>query len=116
MELLRKIKKSNLKSLRMKGDIVLKNISKLSDKCRKCSYFDECNNKRMVACVISEYKPNRASTTVTMTTPLSQHLKRVENPITINMGECGTINTSLEEIAEKLKKDFYKHLNCSFNR
>lgn len=102
--------------LRMKGDIVLKNISKLSDKCRKCSCFDKCNNRRMVACAIAEYKPNVASTMSSTAAPISQHLKRVENPITINMGEYGTINTSLEEISEKLKKDFYEYLNCSFNR
>lgn len=70
----------------------------------------------MVACAMKEYKPNMASATVPTATPLSQPVKRVEHPITINMGESGIINTSLEEIAEKLKKDFYKHLNCSFNR
>ncbi len=99
-----------------KGDILLKTISKLSDRCRKCSYLDECNNKRMVACTITEYKPNMSSTTVPMSTPISQPVKSVENPITINMGESGTINTSLEEIADRLKKDFYNLLNCSFNR
>ncbi len=93
----------------------MKTISKLSDECRKCSYLDECNNKRMAACAIEEYKPNMDSATVLTAIPLSQPVKRID-PITINMGESGTINTSLEEIAEKLKKDFYKHLNCSFNR
>lgn len=94
----------------------MKTISKLSDKCRKCLYIDDCNNKRMVACAIEEYKPNMASAAVSITTPLSQPVRRVEHPITINMGESGTINTSIEEIAENLKRDFYKYLNCSFNR
>ncbi len=94
----------------------MKTISKLSDKCIKCLYLDECNNKRMVACAIEEYKPNMASATVPTAIPFSQPVKRIEHTITINMGESGIINTSLEEIAEKLKKDFYKHLNCSFNR
>ena len=99
-----------------KGDILLKTISKLSDECRKCSYLDKCNNKRMVVCAMEEWKPNMADVVAPTITPLSQPMLRIEHPITINMGEYGTMNTSLEEIAEKLKKDLYKNLNCSFNR
>ncbi|MEG2289937.1 MAG: hypothetical protein RSA29_02715 [Clostridium sp.] len=81
-----------------KGDILLKNISKLSDKCRKCLNIDKCNNKKMVGCAV----------VVPMITQHSQPVMRAEHTISINMGEY-------EEIAEKLKKDLYKNLYCSFN-
>lgn len=94
----------------------MKTISKLSDECRKCSYLDNCDNNRMVVCAMEEWKPNMADVVAPTITPLSQPMLRIEHPITINMGEYGTMNTSLEEISEKIKKDFYKNLNCSFNR
>lgn len=94
----------------------MKTISKLSDKCKKCPHVNNCGNKRMVACALPEYKSNRVDAIAPTTMPHAQPISRIENPITINMGEYGTINTSLEEIAEKIKKDLYKNLNCSFNK
>lgn len=94
----------------------MRTISKLSDKCKKCSHVSDCNNKRMVACAMEEFKPNMTNATAPKTMSLSQPMLKAEHPITINMGDYGTINTSLEEIAEKLKRDFYKNFNCSFNR
>lgn len=88
-------------------------ISKMSDECKKCPHVNDCDNKRMV-CAMIECKPNTADTTTSVTMPHTQSMIRVEHPITINMGEYGTINTSHEEVSEKLKKDFYKNLNCSF--
>lgn len=94
----------------------MKTISKLYDKCKKCPHVNNCDNKRMVACALTEYKPNRIDAIAPITMPYAQPISRIENSITINMGEYGTINTSLEEIAEKIKNDFYKNLNCSFNK
>ena len=94
----------------------MKTISKLSDKCKKCSYSNECKDKRMVLCAMKEWKPSASDAINSMVAPFSQPVIRVEHPVTINMKEYGTINTSLEEITENLKRDFYKYLNCSFNR
>lgn len=92
-------------------------ISKLSEKCKKCPNVQSCNNKRMEACALAEMpKLNAVNTTVPAAMSLTQPMLRINHPITINMGEYGVINTSTEEIAEKLKEDFYKNLNRSFNR
>lgn len=91
-------------------------ISKLSDECKKCLHVNDCNNKRMVACAMREWKPNAVNATASITMPPVQPMLKIEHPIKINMGEYGSVNTSLEEIAEKLKKDFYKNLNCTFDR
>lgn len=95
---------------------MVQTISKLSDECKKCPHVNDCDNKRMVACAMRELKPNIVDATAPITMPLAQPMWRIEHPITINMGEYGAIDTSLEEIAEKLKKDFYKNLNCSFSK
>jgi len=90
-------------------------ISKLSDKCKKCQHVNDCDDKRMMACSIAESsQPNSVGLSNIM--PMTQPLARKHTPITINIGENGTINTSMEEIAEKIKKNLYKNLNCSFNK
>jgi hypothetical protein len=100
----------------LNGGVILQAISKLSDECKKCSHVDDCDNKRMVACAMKEWKPIIADAAAPITMPLVQPMVRVEHPITINMGEFGTINTSREEIVESIKKSIYKSLNCSFSR
>lgn len=91
-------------------------LSKLHKKCNKCKHNDFCDNKRMMACEIAELpKSNMMSLSSHNTESLSQPLSIPHTPITINIGECGTINTSLEEIQKQLKKDFYKDLNIWCN-
>lgn len=95
----------------------MSSLSKLYEKCNKCKEKDSCDNKIMITCGISELpKSNMMSLSIPNTEPLAQPLLIPNTPITINMGECGTINTSLEEIQEKLKREFYKDLNigCTY--
>lgn len=91
-------------------------LTKLHEKCNKCKYKDSCDNKRMIACEIAELpKSNMMSSCVPNTEPLAQPLLIPNTPITINMGKYGTINTSLEEVQEQLKREFYKNLNIGCN-
>ena len=91
-------------------------LSKLHEKCNKCKYKESCDNKRMMTCEIAELpKSNMMSLSSHNAKSLSQPLLVPHTPITINMGKYGTINTSLEEIQEQLKKDFYKDLNIWSN-
>lgn len=95
----------------------MQTISKLSDECQKCPHVNDCGNKRMVACAMREFEPNIAvEVKAPITMPIAHPMLKIEHSITINMGEYGTINTSLEKIAEKLKEDLYKNFNCSFNK
>jgi hypothetical protein len=92
-------------------------ISKLSGECKKCPHVNDCDDKRMVACAMAEM-PQQAmkESMAPVMAPVMQPMLRISHPITINMGEYGTIETSIEEMTEKLKKDLYKNLNCSFNK
>lgn len=86
-------------------------LSKMHKRCKKCKYKNICDNKRMVACNIAEIPPaNMISDTANNMSPYGQPLMRKYTPITINMGEFGKIETSLEEISESLTKDLYKKL------
>lgn len=81
----------------------MQTLSKLSDQCKKCPHVDNCDNKRMVACAMSDYKqPMVEPRTVNINVPAMQPILR---------------DASLQaQIAEQLKKDFYKvNFNiCSF--
>lgn len=95
-------------------------LSKLSDECKKCSNVKTCNNKRMAMCAVSEMaKQTAANLTAPLTSPLAAPIARPYTPITINIGEYGTIDTSLEEIKEKIAKSFMINsinMNCNSNK
>lgn len=95
-------------------------ISRLAEKCKKCPHMEYCNDKRMEACAFIEM-PEKASINCTapFTSSLMAPVARTHNPIIINMGNYGTLNTSLEDIQKKLAKRFYENafnINCNFNR
>lgn len=76
-------------------------LSKLHNKCKKCKYKDDCNNKRMVACGVMTLSP--ASQTV-----------NPDMPTSINLGNTQT-GTSLEEdINKQLEKGLSKGF-CAFD-
>ncbi|SMB95415.1 hypothetical protein SAMN00017405_0397 [Desulfonispora thiosulfatigenes DSM 11270] len=94
-------------------------LSKICDECKNCKNKDACNNKRMVACALAEMsKPNLESRTMPNTAPLRQPFTRKHTPITIKMGEYGNINTSMEEINNKISQQINKgfQINCAFNK
>lgn len=98
----------------------MSSISKLSKKCRKCHNVKSCSNKRIEACAFIKLPEKLSNACIApSTSPLMAPVARVRNPVTIKMGDYGTINTSLEEIKEKIEKQFYGNafdVNCSFNK
>nr|DAW04384.1 MAG TPA: hypothetical protein [Caudoviricetes sp.] len=87
-------------------------LSKMHKRCKKCKYKNICDNKRMVACNIAEIPQTNMMRDININNcvPNGKPLIRKYTPITINMGEFGKIETSLEEISESLTKDLYKKL------
>ncbi len=88
------------------------NLSKMHKRCKKCKYKNICDNKRMVPCNIAEIPPTNMMSDININNCVSngQPLIRKYTPITINMGEFGKIETSLEKIFESLTKDFNKKI------
>lgn len=90
-------------------------VSKLHEKCEKYKYKDSCNEKRTVACGLLELpKPNMENATMPNAETFAQPTTGKHTPITINMGEHGNINTSMEQIEEQINKTF--KINCAFNK
>lgn len=86
-------------------------LSKMHKTCKKCKYKNICDNKKMVSCSIAEIpSTNMISSTIDNIMSNGQPLMRKYTPITINMGEFGKRETSLEEISESLRKDLNKKL------
>jgi hypothetical protein len=80
-------------------------LRRTAEQCRKCPNMKKCNNKRLEACALAEL-PEQSS--IDLTAPITGsaigQLIRPITPITIKQGEYGDINTSLEEINEKIAK------------
>ncbi len=93
-------------------------LSNIHDVCKKCEHKDGCKNKRMVACAMAELPPLMEKPNMSPKAPLSMPMAREYIPITINMGEYGIVNTSLEELKEQLERDIWKRINpnCNFNK
>lgn len=90
-------------------------FSKTSDECLQCSYFDDCDKKRMVMCAVKEIPPpmmERAAESVSM--PLAEDLLVKHDYRDIKVGENTTITIDLEDMKKQLEKDFYKALGCPF--
>ena len=100
-------------------------VSRECDKCKKCKKCKErkdCNNKRLVACMVKEIpqEPLKPISTnygisygASSTSPAGIKLAKEYTPITIHMGEYGDINTSMEEIKEQIAKTIQIGVNCS---
>jgi len=89
-------------------------LSRTAEKCRKCSNVKNCDNKRLEACALAEL-PKQSSINVTASlTGLSiAQLSKPYTPITIHLGECGDMHTSMEEINEKINERIAKALSVN---
>lgn len=76
-------------------------LSKIAKECKECSFKYICNKKKMVAYAEA---PNSMSNTEQASQPIISKY----TPMTINLGDSGQVQTSLEELKKQLEKDFYK--------
>ena len=91
-------------------------LSRLSKKCRECTFKEKCSKKRMEA---EGYlpEPMLASATMPSTEELAAPILRKHDYRDVKVTEGMTITIDLEELKEKMKQDFYKsvgfvrHLN-----
>lgn len=69
----------------------------------------------MAACALIEMPKSNIENAISPNiVPLAQPIVRKHTPVTINMGEYGNINTSMEQIAEQINKSF--QMNCILNK
>lgn len=91
----------------------MKIVSKLHEKCEKCLYVNDCDEKRMVACGIMELPEkmfNSASAAMTM--PIAAEMLVKHDYRDIKIGPTQTVTIDLEEMKKDLEKRIYKALGC----
>lgn len=88
-------------------------LSKLSEKCKKCSMVEICNNKKMEAetYIVKNSNNLMEKCSASLANQAMAPIMRMRNPITIKLGDYGTIDTSIEEIREKIERQFFKSMN-----
>lgn len=92
-------------------------INKTDERCLNCEYFDECDNKRMVACAMAELPPpeqyaENAAEAATM--PLTNDICVKHDYRQIKIAPNTTVTIDLEEEKKKLRESLTKHLRCDF--
>lgn len=93
-------------------------FSKTDERCVKCEYFDDCNNKRMVMCAAQEFDlPEQYAEKVSenLTMPLANDILVKHDYRQIKIAPNTTITIDLEEEKKKLREELTKHLRCDFN-
>ena len=84
----------------------IKIIRKLDEKCEKCSYVNECDEKRMVSCGMMELPQKMSnSASATMTMPVAAEILVKHNYRNIKISPTQTITVDLE-------RSIYKALGC----
>ena len=88
-------------------------LSKTSEECKACKYFDDCDSKRMVMCAMAEMPPQiLAPAAESATSPLMQDMAFKHDYRDIWIDSNTTVTIDLEDVKKQIKRDFYKTLNC----
>lgn len=85
-------------------------FSKTDERCVECSYFSDCDSKRLVACA---YIPNAMQSTQPASQPLSQPIMR--ETVSIRIDANTEIKVYKDELKKQIEKELYKNLQCPFN-
>lgn len=78
--------------------------------CQVCCQYNECKNKRRVACSYREPLINSVAAEITQ--PIVADIAAKHDYRDIKIGENTTVTIDLEEIKKKINEDFYKALRC----
>lgn len=89
-------------------------FSKDHEACQKCKYYDDCDNKRMVACAVFPERPLTAPLQTKIAQPLMNDIAVKHNYRDIKINESMTITIDLEEQKERMRQEIYKRLGCPF--
>lgn len=90
----------------------MSNISRLSDKCQKCSHVNNCNEKIEIACAVME-RPEKMSMPASemMTTPIAAEMLVKHSYRDVKINSTQTITIDLEELKKDLERRLYKGIS-----
>ena len=88
-------------------------ISKLYEKCEKCPYVNECDEKRMMACGIMERPEPLAQPAANVSTmPIAAEMLVKHDYRNIKISPTETITVDLEKLKKEMEQQIYKALGC----
>lgn len=90
-------------------------LRKTDECCNNCEHYNDCANKRVVACGLTNIPETIAQNTIQDSTmPLVQDVLAKNNYRDIKTDQNTTVTIDLEKIKKKLQENIYKGLNCNF--
>ena len=90
-------------------------LSKVSEICKYCEHYLNCDSKRMEACAYLIPKNNMANrVTQNYSAPIAAELLVKHDYREIKIAENTTVTIDLEELKKKIQEDFYEDLGCGF--
>lgn len=92
-------------------------LKKDHPKCKACKHYDDCDEKRMVACAMMEPPMlERAAQNVTL--PVSQDIAVKHDYRDVWVDKDTTVTIDLEDIKKQIEREIYKSLykplECNF--
>ena len=91
-------------------------LSKVSEICKYCEHYNDCDNKRMEACACIIPKETLAQPcNQSLTNTFAADMAVKHDYRNIKIAENTTVTIDLEELKEKMEKDFYKQLGCGLS-
>lgn len=85
-------------------------LSQLSDKCRQCPKVDECDHKVMQACAYIVGGDMLSDVAQPSKADMVEPMLKEERLVNVKVAEGMTVMLDLNELARRMKADFYRGL------
>ena len=89
-------------------------LRKDSDKCKTCYFYNNCDEKRMVLCAISDNNPISKDTQENISEQLQEDILMKHDYRNVKVSEGMTITIYLEDVKKNIENDLYRQINCHF--
>lgn len=92
----------------------MRNLSRLSKKCRECPFKDKCNKKRMEA---EGYllEPMVASVDMPSVSEMAAPMSVKHDYRNVKVSEGMTVTIDLEELKRQMEQEFYKSVGLGLH-
>lgn len=86
-------------------------FSKTSEECLACEHYDDCNNKRMVACAFMDMPSSMLATAAeSAVAPMLNDVAVKHDYRDVWIDPNTTVTIDLEDVKKQIERDFYKSI------
>lgn len=93
-------------------------LSKTSEQCKQCEFYDECDEKRMVLCGLKEIAPHESmvkESCETVQVPLLEDIEVKHDYRNVKIAPNTTVTIDLEDLKKQLEFSHYKGIKNFMN-